>query len=78
MFFKDSWKVKSANGYNCELELTLRDKDNNLLPPPLKVGDYILANGNNYYQIKAIDSNNIIILDRPCSFSKGDIITKIG
>lgn len=78
MFFKDSWKVKSVNGYNCELELTLRDKDNNLLPPPLKVGDYILANGNNYYQIKAIDSNNIIILDRPCSFSKGDIITKIG
>ena len=38
---------------------------------------YILSNGNNYYQIEEVDNENITF-DRECSFSKGDIITKIG
>ena len=78
MFFKDSWKVASVTGSTCNLDLTLRDSNNELLPPPLEVGDYVLNGNSNYYQVIEIKNSNEIVFDRACTFSKGDIITKIG
>ena len=79
MFFKDSWKVISVDEEDdtiCYLDITLKDSENNLLLPLIN-GDYVLANGNDYYQIQAVDGNKIT-LNKSCNFSRGDIITKIG
>lgn len=78
MLFKDSWKVKSVNGNQCSLELTLTDNQGQIIAPPLSAGDYVLVN-NIHYQIESIDETNFTLTLKPtCSFSKGDVLTKIG
>jgi hypothetical protein len=80
MFFKDSWKVKAADGKVIELELTLKDENGNYVIP-LSEGDYLAKDGNDYYKIDKIDKtdeNVKITFNRECAFSKGEVLTKIG
>lgn len=80
MFFKDSWKVLSIEEKDgkkiCELEVTLKNDEGKLLSS-LTEGDYILANGNDYYKVEGVEDNKIT-LNKECDISRGDIITKIG
>lgn len=78
MLFKDSWKILSVNGNICKLDLTLTDNNGVIIAPPLEENDYVLVNGI-HYKIQAVDTfTHDLTLDKPCSFSKGDVLTKIG
>lgn len=78
MLFKDSWKILSVNGNTCDIELTLTNNEGEIIAPPLLANDYVLV-GNVHYEILEINPTTYTLtLDKTCSFSKGDVLTKIG